>query len=244
MNWSEINGKLFDGILTPLQAKQEAYQLWEEECLLALKRWLPHKHDIMRSATDLLDYAQDVVERDYYSGCVKAAFFADFFSSKEGGLVTEIESTQPPWNGFDCTMGTGNRDSGRRCNRIETCICGDRYDNCPSVHAAQWLKRPVDCRDWELLWLEAGAVINPSGHFELANADISADKPKPYRCSMCLKSVLGQGVNDLCNIGADAEGNPVLHFQPITATLNYRIIANCADMLAERPLDARRYAVV
>lgn len=233
MNWSEINGKMFDGIITPLQAKHEARRLWEEECLLARKRWLPHEDAILKSAQRLLEHAQDIVDQDYYSGCVKAAFFAALFSSKEAGLVTEIEATQPPWDGFDCTMGTGNQDGGRRCTRTETSICGDRYDNCPSVHAAQWLRRPDGCHDWELLWLEAGAVINPSGYFELANADLRAEDPQPYRCSMCLKSVLGKGVGDLCNIGADGSGNAVIHFQPIPAALNYLIISNCADMLAE-----------
>ena len=222
MFYDAISKRLFLGAISPDQARHEAISEFNDQCLVAEKRWadcnlLPHAEKILAEAVE-------VVEDNLYLPCARAGFFAALYSRATRQLVTEIERTRTPPGTFNCQFNSRNS-----CIRDRTGISGDRYDNCLSVHAAQWLKVPDDCRPSQVMWMEAGAV---RGLYvmELAN---SSDDPfsRVYRCSMCLKTMLGQGVVDLCSIGQDSEGKPRLQLAPIDATLNTLVIMNCADML-------------
>jgi hypothetical protein len=109
---------------------------------------------------------------------------------------------------------------------------GDRYDNCPSVHAAQWLKEAE--YDWPgtYLWMEAGAVLVDVGT-ETERYVLAGGNDRPYRCSMCLKTMAGKGIMDVCRVGQDAEGQVTLHFAPVVATLDCLMVCNVAGMMAE-----------
>ena len=231
MSYNEIARLLFDGKMCPVECKCAALNEFDRDCQRATKRWAYQRESITTCGRSLMDYAEDTVEMNYNSGCLKAGFFAALYSKTDECFADEIETTQCDFDAFDCRLGT--RCDNGTCTRIETGIGGDRYDNCPSVHAAQWLRISERDKPSELLWLEAGAVFNGE-RYVLANGPSDNPFDRVYRCSMCLKTMLGKGVVDLCNVGLDKHGNVSLTIAPIAATLNTLVILNCADMLAEK----------
>lgn len=227
MTYSEIAKASFDGSICPEEAKANAMREYERDCALAARDWSSWWERMSDAGEVLLRRAQEVVDECHYHPCMKAGFFAALFSQNTDSIVSGITHTSCAFNSFDCRIGP------RTCTRIETGIGGDRYDNCPSIHAAQWLEVPPDCRPSQLLWMEAGAVFNGKC-YELANGPSDNPFDRVYRCSMCLKTMLGKGVVDICNVGLDKHGNVSLTIAPIAATLNTLVIMNCADMLAEK----------
>lgn len=227
MTYSEIAKALFDGSICPEEAKANAMREYERDCALAVKDWSSWWESLLDVGTVLLCRAEEAVDANHYHPCMKAGFFAALFSQNTDSIVSNITHTSCAFNSFDCRIGP------RTCTRVATEINGDRYDNCPSIHAAQWLRAPDDYKPSGLLWMEAGAVFNGE-RYELANGPSDNPFDRVYRCSMCLKTMLGKGVVDLCNVGIDKHGNVSLTIAPIAATLNTLVILNCADMLAEK----------
>lgn len=231
MTTTEIAKSLFDGSICPEEAKANIMREYEIDCQRAVKRWAYQWDTIRLCGRRLMDYAEDTVEMNYNGGCLKAGFFAALYSKKDECFTDEIETTQCDFDAFDCRLGT--RCENGTCTRIETGIGGDRYDNCPSIHAAQWLRIFDGDRPSDLLWMEAGAVFNGE-RYELANGPSDNPFDRVYRCSMCLKTMLGKGIVDLCNVGLDKYGNISITIAPIAATLNTLVLLNCADMLSAK----------
>lgn len=225
MTYDDIADHLFSGYLSTISVKQEALSTYRDYCKQAAARWEPHRHEIEVAANTLLKQVGIVIDTNFYEPCLKAGFFASLFSAGTGHLVTKVERTRTPVGSFRCRLGC-TKTTGT-CTRVSTDIQGDRYDNCMSVHAAQWLDVPDGYDPASLLWMEAGAVLL-NGRYIVANCT-----NEPYRCSMCLKTMAGKGIVDLCMVGLDEHGSPALHFAPVVESLNTLIICNCADMLAE-----------
>lgn len=232
MTYNEISQRLFDGSLCPEEAKCNALKTFDDDCQLATKRWAYHYPQIIEAANVLLKQASEVVRDDYYLPCLKAGFFAALFSYTGQKLVTDVENTRPPFPTFDCRLGEWNRTTGT-CTRVASGISGDRYDNCLSVHAAQWLEVPQGYHPHQLLWMEAGAVLH-DGKYALANSPQADPLSRVYRCSMCLKTMAGKGIMDLCNVGMDNDGNVLLTIAPIADTLSTLVICNLADMMLSK----------
>lgn len=223
--YHQIAFDLHHGDCSPNQARQRAMQSFSVDSQDCSHKWLLYHQDVELAARDLLDCANRVIGEQQYTPCLKAGFFAALFSPHVHKLVTRIEGTRPGPDAFPCQF------SGT-CTPLASGIGGDRYDNCLSVHAAQWLDVPQGFDAASLLWMEAGAVLLDHGteyeHYALVPNDEA-----PYRCSMCLKSMLGKGIVDVCRV-SEENGKPVFHFAPIQASLNCLTILNLADMLEKK----------
>ena len=222
LSYHQIAFDLHHGDCSPNQARQRALQSFSVDSKDCSHKWLLYHQDVELAARDLLDCANRVIGEQQYTPCLKAGFFAALFSPHVHKLVTRIEGTRPGPDAFPCQF------SGT-CTRLASGIGGDRYDNCLSVHAAQWLDVPQGFDAASLLWMEAGAVMVEAWSGP-AKYILAPNDPSPYRCSMCLKSMLGKGIVDVCRV-SEENGKPVFHFAPIQASLNCLTILNLADML-------------
>ena len=212
-----IMSSLLHGTTNPAGAKSLALDLFLHEANQCEYKWLLYHAELQIVADELLKPARRVVAEQEYKPCLKAGFFTALFSPHMHNLVTRIEGTRPPHNASNCRIGD-------TCLRQASGIGGDRYDNCLSVHAAQWLDVPQGFDPASLLWMEAGAVL-VNGRYELAS------NQGPYRCSMCIKTMAGKGIVDVCQVG-EIDGKAMLHFAPIETALSTLVICNTADMLA------------
>jgi hypothetical protein len=232
LSYHQIAFDLHHGDCSPNQARQRALQSFSVDSQDCSHKWLLYHQDVELAARDLLDCANRVIGEQQYTPCLKAGFFAALFSPHVHKLVTRIEGTRPGPDAFPCQF------SGT-CTRLASGIGGDRYDNCLSVHAAQWLDVPQGFDAASLLWMEAGAVLqalndlSTGAVLEHGLYILAPNDPSPYRCSMCLKSMLGKGIVDVCRV-SEENGRPVFHFAPIQASLNCLTILNLADMLEKK----------
>ena len=81
MSYNEISVKLFRDELGREDTIELALAQWREDCLLSEKRWGNQRVYMRDAAQRLLEHAQDIVDQQYYSGCVKAAFFRAWIQS-------------------------------------------------------------------------------------------------------------------------------------------------------------------
>lgn len=219
MTYSDLTTQLMSGAIEPHHARELALDLFQADSDACRHKWLLYHPELDIVADELLEPARRVVSVQRHEPCLKAGFFAALFSPHMHKLVTRIECTRPAHGSAKCMWG-------RECLRTVTDIQGDQYANCMSVHAAQWLDVPQGFDAASLLWMETGAVL-VNGEYVL-----SGGEERPYRCSMCLKTMLGKGIVDVCRVG-EKDGKPRLHFAPITSSLGALVVCNVADMILE-----------
>lgn len=231
--YDELLADLLNGSVSPEDAQNLALDEFVRSQQEVAERWRPDGKILERAGERIIGHALDVIERGSYPPCRRAGFFAALFSHE--GLVTKI-SGNAAVDGLplDCQFG-----GCETCMRDETGATGDRYDNCTSVHAAQWLNVPDKHFPWNLLWLEGGAVLTENGY--VLSRKRNSDVPYPsrmYRCSMCLKTMLGKGIRDLACVSLDEDGNVEFQFAPITVSLSTLMICNVAEMVAGNTVKA------
>jgi len=223
-SYDQIARDLFEANLTPEGARTCALHNFNHDSAACEHKWLLWHEEVKQAAELLLEPARRVVRNQCYEPCLKAGFFAALYSPHMHGLVTRIEGTRPAHGAMPCQFD-------RTCLRLASNVDGDRYDNCPSVHAAQWLDVPQGFDTASLLWMETGAVLVDHGYEHCRY--VLADSQGPYRCSMCLKSMSGKGIVDVCRV-TEMDGKPSLHFAPVQATLGCLLVLNLANMLDEK----------
>jgi hypothetical protein len=233
--YDELMRGLLDGSISPIEAQDRALEEFVRSQAEVAERWTWDSDNLNAAGERIVQKALDVIEAGEYAPCRRAGFFAALYTP--GGLVTNIKGNAPA-DGLplDCHLG-----GCETCMRDETGATGDRYDNCTSVHAAQWLRVPEGRKPWDLLWVEGGAVLNRDGTYSLSRKRNSPDVPYPsrmYRCSMCLKTMLGQGIEDLACVSLDEDGNVEFQFAPIKVSLSTLMICNVAEMVAGNTVEA------
>lgn len=201
--------------------KHLALEAFRTQSAVCSHKWLLFHKDIELAACELLEPAKRVVQEQRYEPCLRAGFFAALFNPHTHKFVTRIEGTRPPCGAMLC-------QASRSCLRIDSGVYGDYYGNCPSVHATQWLDVPQGFDSGSLLWMEAGAVLLDHGT-EYERYVLAQNDEAPYRCSMCLKTMAGKGIVDVCRV-SEVDGKVQLHFAPITSSLDCLVACNVADL--------------
>ena len=170
------------------------------------------------------------MERQDYPPCLRAGFFAAFYDLTLQALVTPVGLNRVPDIGLDCRLGTTGPIG--TCIRSEVGRSGDYYGNCPSLHAAETLRVPDTSDPRNILFLEGGAFLASDGRYRSDNKVHAGDdySKRLYRCTMCLKHCLGEGVSKLGFVNLDSDtGDVSIFLGHIPSHLAAMMVCNAAD---------------
>jgi len=228
----------FDALLRALLAGEVSpREAIDEACRLAAEAADPHETPgLVETCDEVVEMCRDVLYRQQYPGCHRACFIAAFhdIGERDEMLGCGFGRTKIPEGVVDCRLGT--------CSVDGTCVREttgnkfiDYYGNCPSLHAvqtlnlAEWTDFPED-----VVWIETGVVLR-DGRFVSASKSLAAPdhRDRLYRCTMCLKHALGQGVTRLAMPTWDEAGMNGIVWGDVPANLSALTICNIAKDMEE-----------
>lgn len=207
---------LVRGTITPPLAKTRALDLAREmdEGVRSSVCTSPSQMSkLIEASRPIAERTLRVIEKQDFPPCLRAGFFAAFYDTSLEALVTPVSMNRVPRSlGLDCRLGTTG--PGGMCIRSEVGRSGDYYGNCPSLHAAESLRVPDTSRPSDVLFLEGGAYLSPDGTYRSDNKVHAGDdySKRLYRCTMCLKHCLGEGVTKLGFVNLDLETDEISIF--------------------------------
>lgn len=185
---------------------------------------------LIDASQPIVDRTLSIIERNDYPPCLRAGFFAAFYDTKIQDLVTPVGLNRVPDIGLDCRLGSSGPNG--TCIRSEAGRSGDYYGNCPSLHAAETLRVPETSDPRDILFLEGGAFLVSDGTYRSDNKVHAGDdySKRLYRCTMCLKHCLGEGVANLGFVNLDSEtGEVSIFLGHVPSHLAAMTICNAAD---------------
>ena len=190
---------------------------------------------ILTACEPIHDMTLHVIERQHYGNCLRAGFFSVYVS--EGQRVSRLGLNHcHPVVPLDCMLGTRGKDG--TCIRELSKRSGDYYGNCPSLHAAEWLHLPHDINPEKVLWIEGGATLERleegkmyvgTSKSHLVGNATGRISGRLYRCTMCLKHALGQGIMEFAFLNHSDQ--PSLFFGSVPDHLAAMTVCNTADDL-------------
>ena len=228
MTFDDILKGLLDGEIPPDEAVDDV-------CRLVNENSQPRNETpgLIETAKRIVDNCRLVLKVGQYSGCHRAAFIAAFHDTKRDiqvGGDCNFGYTRRPKGVLDCRLGTDST-SGTCIRETTGKKFVDYYGNCPSIHAAQNLYHGLPDRPEDVVWLEAGVVL-VDGEFVPAVNDPKSDdyKKSLYRCTMCLKHVLAQGVTTLAMpLWTAKDGLTGFVWRDVRDNLSALIVCNIAE---------------
>lgn len=187
---------------------------------------------LISACEPIVDRIQRLIDRQDYPPCLRAGFFAAFYDLMLQDLVTPVGLNRVPDIGLDCRLGTTGPTG--TCIRSEVGRSGDYYGNCPSLHAAEHLRVPEGSLPQNILFLEGGAYLAKDGTYQSDNKLHAGDdySKRLYRCTMCLKHCLGEGVTKLGFVNIDSDGEVSIFLGHIPSHLSAMTICNAASDMA------------
>lgn len=189
----------------------------------------------------ICDRIQRVIEEQDYEPCLRAGFFSAYYHTIFGEIITPVGQNASHYLvPLDCRLTTKGKDGV--CIRDLSKRSGDYYGNCPSLHAAEWLHLDRGVNPEHILWIEGGATLdNDHGRMYYAGVSKSHDMDvvtgrlsgRLYRCTMCLKHALGQGITKFAFLNYGYDAGPSLFYGSVPDHLAAMTVCNTADdMLA------------
>ena len=188
------------------------------------------------ACTPIYERIQRVIDEQDYEPCLRAGFFSAYYNMMYERLVTEVGQNAPhELVPLDCRLTTRGKDGV--CIRDLSGRSGDYYGNCPSLHAAEWLQVGSN-NPRHVLWIEGGATLNNdhgkmyyvgTGKSHDVNAATGRVSARLYRCTMCLKHALGQGITQFAFLNYGHDAGPALVYGSVPHHLAAMTVINTAD---------------